>query len=288
VDLARDLITRRIFKVKRICAVLGVSRSNQYEHSKPRPKHYKKQDDPVVLKSILEVTKERSTYGYPRVTALINRKRKQELLPVWNEKRVFRVMQMNSLVLPKYTIKPKRPHLGQVITMKSNMRYCSDILEIKCWSGEKLYVAFSLDCHDREAMSWVAEKRPLYHGDIIRLIDQTITHRFGEFVTKLPYPIQWLTDQGPQYKAIQTVLYASGFGFDVRTTPAYSPESNGIAEAFVKAFKRDYVYVNELWTAESVLRRLPEWFADYNRNHPHSGLQMRSPLEYREALAQTQ
>jgi putative transposase len=52
----------------------------------------------------------------------------------------------------------------------------------------------------------------------------------------------------------------------------------------VKIFKRDYVYVNELWTAESVLRRLPEWFADYNRNHPHSGLKMKSPLEYREAV----
>ena len=237
----------------------------------------------MVLKSILEVTKERSTYGYPRVTALINRKRKQEFLPVWNEKRVFRVMQMHSLVLPKYTIKPKRPHLGQVITLNSNMRYCSDILEIKCWSGEKIYVAFSLDCHDREAMSYVAEKRPLYHGDIIRLIDQTVTHRYGEFVQKIPRPIQWLSDQGPQYKAIQTVMYASNLGFDVRTTPAYSPESNGIAEAFVKAFKRDYVYVNELWTAESVLRRLPEWFDDYNKNHPHSGLDMKSPLEYREA-----
>jgi integrase len=28
------------------------------------------------------------------------------------------------------------------------------------------------------------------------------------------------------------------------TTPAYSPESNGMAECFVKGFKRDYVYVN--------------------------------------------
>jgi hypothetical protein len=25
------------------------------------------------------------------------------------------------------------------------------------------------------------------------------------------------------------------------TTPAYSPESNGLAEAFIGAFKRDYV-----------------------------------------------
>ena len=278
------MIRRGKFKVARVCRVLSVSRSNQYENRKPRPARYRRKDDPVVLRSILEVTKDRGTYGYPRVTALINRDRRKSALQPWNEKRVLRVMQINKLTLQKsVSPPPKRPHLGQVITMKSNMRYCSDILEIRCWNSEKVFVAFSLDCCDREAMSYVAERRPLFHGDIIRLMDQTVTHRFGEFIEKLPYPIQWLSDQGPQYKAIETVAYGAAWGFDVRTTPAYSPESNGIAEAFVKLFKRDYVYVNELWTAESVLRRLPEWFADYNRNHPHSGLQMKSPLEYREA-----
>lgn len=58
-------------------------------------------------------------------------------------------------------------------------------------------------------MSFVAEKHPLFHGDIIKLIDQTVTHRFGEFAEKLPHEVQWLTDQGPQYKALQTVAYGA-------------------------------------------------------------------------------
>jgi putative transposase len=289
VDFAREVIRRGVFKLARVCRVLSVSRSNQYENRKARPSRYIRQDDGVVLKSILEVTKNRGTYGYPRVTALINRDRRKVPLSAWNEKRILRVMQMNKLTLQKSVSPiPKRPHLGQVITIKSNVRYCSDILEFRCWNAEKVYIAFSLDCCDREAISYVAEKRPLFHGDIIKLMDQTVTSRFGEFIEKLPQPIQWLSDQGPQYKAIQTVAYGTAWGFDVRTTPAYSPESNGMAEAFVKLFKRDYVYVNEIWTADSVIRRLPEWFADYNRNHPHSGLQMKSPLEYREAIKLTE
>jgi transposase InsO family protein len=73
-------------------------------------------------------------------------------------------------------------------------------------------------------------------------------------------------------------------GFLVRTTPAYSPESNGMAEAFVKCFKGDYVYLAELHDAESVLRQLGAWFDDYNDHHPHRGLGMKSPREVRNTI----
>jgi hypothetical protein len=52
------------------------------------------------------------------------------------------------------------------------------------------------------------------------------------------------------------------------TTPAYSPESNGLAEAFVKTFTRDYVGGAELRDAEFVLTPLGGWFADYNTQAP--------------------
>jgi hypothetical protein len=37
-----------------------------------------------------------------------------------------------------------------------------------------------------------------------------------------------------------------------------------MAEAFVKTFKRDYVYVNKLPDAVTVMEQLPKWFEDYN------------------------
>lgn len=276
------MISRGKYKLKRICCVLGISRANQYVNPKGRPHVYKKIDDQKVLKSILEHTKERATYGYQRVTALINRQRKKDGIARWNKKRILRVMRINNLILARSPLKQKRPHIGQVITMKSNVRWCTDIFEIRCWNGEKVFVAFSLDCHDREAMSFVAQKRAIFHHDIIELMDKTVTHRFGDFVEKIPHPIQWLSDNGPQFIANQLRTYGADWGLDMINTPSYSPESNGMAEAFVKLFKRDYVYTNEIWTAESVMRNLPIWFEDYNKHHPHSGLNMRSPLEYLE------
>jgi len=70
-------------------------------------------------------------------------------------------------------------------------------------------------------------------------------------------------------------------GLRSRTTPYYSPESNGMAESFIKTFKRDYVHMHPLYDARSVMEQLPRWFEDYNEYHPHKGLKMRSPRQYR-------
>lgn len=53
-----------------------------------------------------------------------------------------------------------------------------------------------------------------------------------------------------------------------------------MSEAFVKTLKRDYVQVMPLPNAETVLGLIDNWIEDYNDNHPHSGLKMRSPREF--------
>lgn len=53
-----------------------------------------------------------------------------------------------------------------------------------------------------------------------------------------------------------------------------------MSEAFVKRFKQDYVQVNELWDANEVLSNIPKWLNDYNENHPHKGLGMKSTREF--------
>src|SRR5205809_4313048 len=82
---------------------------------------------------------------------------------------------------------------------------------------------------------------------------------------------------GPQYTATASVLYAHELGLVPITTPAYSPESNGLAEAFVGTFKRDYVNGAELRDAETVLAQLGGWIDDYNtrRRIRHSACEAR-------------
>jgi len=157
VAIAKELVRRGRHKVARIARVLGVSRPNLHANPRPRPKRYTRQSDIVVRGEILDLLKARETYGYKRATGILNRTRRKLGLRPYSKKRIYRVMEMNKLLVPKRKLKLQREHTGKVMTIASNVRWCSDILQINCWSGEKVFVAFALDCHDREAMAhWSA------------------------------------------------------------------------------------------------------------------------------------
>ena len=267
--------------MKAIAETMGVSRTHQYEkrmnNRQDGKRFYHKTLDNQYLPLIRKIVDDRATYGYRRVTALLNRQLVNETV---NHKRVYRIMKKNDLLLQRYTGRPVRIYDGRVRMIRSNLRWCSDAFEIACWNGERIRVAFSLDCCDREIMSYVATTGGI-SGEMVRdLMAEAIEARFG-LVDRVPEKIQWLSDNGPAYIAHDTQNFARMMGMEVCTTPYYSPESNGMAESFVKTFKRDYVHMNPLHDARSVLEKIPEWFRDYNEYHPHKGLKMKSPMEYR-------
>ena len=116
-------------------------------------------------------------------------------------------------------------------------------------------------------------------GEMIRdMMLNCVESRFDAL--RAPHPVQWLADNGSAYTAGETVDFATALNLIACFTPVKSPESNGVCEAFVKTFKRDYAHMNPRPEAISLLRRLDLWFEDYNTNHPHSGLRFRSPREF--------
>jgi putative transposase len=272
--------------VKAVAEAMAVARSNPVERlkepvvRKPRPRP----DDERLLPMIREIVAERASYGYRRVTVLLNRRLAAEGHRRVNHKRIYRIMRINQLLLPRYRGRRERSHDGVVITLKSNLRWCSDVFTIRCWNGEAVQVLFSLDCYDRDVMGWLATSGGVSGAMVRDLMSESLQYRFPNALST-PHPIEWLSDNGPCYTARETCEFARSLGLVVCTTPTYSPESNGMAEAFVKTFKRDYVYVNRLPSAAEVIAQLPAWFADYNEVHPHKGLGMRSPREYLRAMS---
>jgi putative transposase len=110
-------------------------------------------------------------------------------------------------------------------------------------------------------------------------MQRAIAARFGE--ARPPAPIQWLSENGGIYTALDTICTAERLGLAPITTPAYSPQSNGMAEAFVNTLRRDYLAGADRGSAAAIVAQLPAWIADYNGVAPHSALAYRAPLEYR-------
>jgi putative transposase len=283
VDLARQLLAEERWPVSRVAKALGVSRPHLSATRSRDPVArgaYCKVEDGDLLQRIEAIVSARPSYGYRRVTALLNREQGQERV---NHKRVYRAMRRANLLLARHAPKPERPHDGKVVTLKSDLRWCSDGFQIRCWNGERVHVVFSLDCCDREAIAWHASTADPCAIDIQDLMAVTIEARFGS--STVAHPVEWLSDNGPPYTAGETRRFGRNHGLLVRNTPSYSPESNGMAESFVKTFKRDYVYLADVSDAETVLAQIEDWFLDYNEHHPHKGLKMLSPRQFRRQVA---
>jgi len=273
-----------------VAKTLDVSRSNLHDRlnggSKPRRRYHKAQDA-ALLPLIERLVGQRPTYGYRRITAVLNRVLRARGLDPVNHKRVYRIMKINDLLLERSGQPlPERSHDGKVVMIRSNLRWCSDGLEFTCWDGEVIRLAFIIDACDREVIAWTAVAGAGISGSDVRdMMLMAVERRFG--TCRTPETIEMLSDNGSPYTARETRIFARQLGLKPCFTPVKSPQSNGMAEAFVHTFKRDYVQVNPLLDAETVLKLIGGWIEDYNENHPHSALKWRSPREFRRAQTET-
>ena len=268
--------------MKAVAETLGVARSNLVERAgKPaRPRGpYRKPEDAALLPAIRRIVDERPTYGYRRITALVNRLLRARGEPVVNATRVLRIMRVHGLTLERHTaLRPGRTHDGVVVALRSNVRWCSDHLELHPRDGNVVRILFAVDACDREVIAWSATTAGV-SGEMVRdLMVACVERRFG--ATRAPHAVKWLSDNGSAYIAKQTSETATALGLCLAFTPVRSPESNGIAEAFVKTLRRDYARLAILPDAETAMRLLPSWIEDYNTVHPHSGLRFLSPREF--------
>ncbi|EHB8338866.1 IS3 family transposase [Escherichia coli] len=284
VDSARALIARgwgvslvsRCLRVSRAQLHVILRRNDDWKDGR-RSRH---SDDTDVLLRIHHVIGELPTYGYRRVWALLRRQAELDGMPAINAKRIYRIMRQNALLLERKPAVPpsKRAHTGRVAVKESNQRWCSDGFEFRCDNGEKLRVTFALDCCDREALHWAVTTGGFNSETVQDVMLGAVERRFGN---ELPAsPVEWLTDNGSCYRANETRQFARMLGLEPKNTAVRSPESNGIAESFVKTIKRDYISVMPKPDGLTAAKNLAEAFEHYNEWHPHSALGYRSPREY--------
>ena len=267
-DSARALIARgwgvslvsRCLRVSRAQLHVILRRTDDWMDGR-RSRHT---DDTDVLLRIHHVIGELPTYGYHRVWALLRRQAELDGMPAINAKRVYRIMRQNALLLERKPAVPpsKRAHTGRVAVKESNQRWCSDGFEFRCDNGEKLRVTFALDCCDREALHWAVTTGGFNSETVQDVMLGAVERRFGNDLPSSP--VEWLTDNGSCYRANETRQFARMLGLEPKNTAVRSPESNGIAESFVKTIKREYISIMPKPDGLTAAKNLAEAFEHYN------------------------
>ncbi|WP_409247171.1 IS3 family transposase [Enterobacter hormaechei] len=289
-DSARALVAKgrgialvsRTMGVSRAQLSLRINRSAGWQDRRCNRRN--DEADAEILSDILGIISDMPSYGYRRVWGILRKQRRTEGLAPVNAKRLYRIMsEHNLLLLHDKPERPKREHKGKIAVAESDMRWCSDGFEFGCDNGEKLRVTFALDCCDREAIDWAASTGGYDSSTVQDVMLRSVEKRFGD---RLPdTPVQWLTDNGSAYTAHETRRFARELNLEPCTTAVSSPQSNGMAERFVKTMKEDYIAFMPKPDVRTALQNLAAAFTHYNENHPHSALGYHSPREYRRQRA---
>ncbi len=208
--------------MKAVCRVLAVSRSHVHDlHQrgddwKDGRKGRTPTGDVQLLTEIRAQIANLPSYGYRRACALVNRQRAAQDDARVNPKRTYRVMAQAGLLLPKAPRRRQssRVHDGKVAVQRSDLRWCSDGLKIKCDSGQTVTATFAKDCCDREVMAWRAWEGKGLPGEPVReMLIEAVENRFGT-VEAIPagHRLEFLTDNGGAYIAADTRAVARSLG----------------------------------------------------------------------------
>lgn len=268
-----ELVGKRSVSVGRACELLGVARSSYYYEPtsrEPRP------IDPEVRAAVLDVCRERISFGYRRVTAMVRRSLKRAI----NAKQVLRIMRYEKLVLDP-RLPPARVrlplHPGRQITSAPDLAYSMDGKYIKV--GAKWYYLQSIiECCTSEWLGYVLEPR-MTNKEAIAVLEKVVLERFPA-TGKAP-GIELRVDNGSAYTSDDFREAAEVLGFKLAFIQPRTPEDNGVVESFHAGLDRDYLDIVGFDTIEDARVVIAKAFVDYNTIKPKKRLGWLTPDEYR-------
>jgi putative transposase len=192
-------------------------------------------------------------------------------------------MKKHGLLLARHTGRRRpREHGGQVATLRSNTRWCSDGLEFTCWNGEIVRVAFALDCHDREVIGWVATTAGI-SGEMIRdMMVRCVEQRFGAI--QAPHPVQWLSDNGSIFAAHKTIEIAVALNL----VPCFTPPRKSGEQRHGRGLRQNLQarLCSGQPGAKCRCRTLPDRYLDGGLQHRASAFPAGLPLTPEHILSQ--
>jgi transposase InsO family protein len=261
---------------RRLCALVGISRSWWRERAQPR----EPDETAGALRAAIEQIVQASPgYGYRRVTHALRREGW-----VVNAKRVLRVMREESLlcrrkrrIVPTTNSRHGLGHFPNLVRDRvprgPTQVWVADITYIRLPSAF-CYLAAMVDAWSRRCVGW----------ELSSTIDTDLTLAALEraIATRQPAPgLIHHSDHGVQYASGRYVDRLAQIGAQVSMAAVGNVYENAMAESFFATLKREEVYLHEYRTLAEAAANLERFLNDvYNHKRLHSSLGYCPPSEF--------
>lgn len=271
---------REEFSVKRMCQLLGVTRSGYYAWQSETTSLRDSENQVLVEQIRVEYKTSRQTYGSPRIWASLLRQgivcgrhrvarlmRREGIRPQKRHKRYPVTTQRQRGVIPA----PNRLNQNFFATT-ANTKWVSDFTYIDTAEGW-LYLAIILDLFSRKVVGWAMSEH----------MNTTLVETALHMALQTRQPDASLlhhSDQGSQYT---TAAYQSSLvdrNIQLSMSRVGNCYDNAVAESFFGTLKAECVsrqFATHVQARTTLFEYIEVW---YNRQRLHSTLGYLSPVEF--------
>ena len=276
---------RDAFEVKRLCAVLHVSRSSFYAWLAAAPARAARADaDTALAERIRAIHDTDTAQGVPRITAELNDGAPPETRV--NHKRVARVMRQAQIAglrlrrrvrttIPDPAEQTVPDLLGRDFTASApNQRYVGDITYLPIGDGSNLYLATVIDCFSRRLAGWAIAEH--MRTDLITDALSAARHSRGSLAGAIFH-----SDHGAQYTSKAFAALCDQLGVTQSMGAVGTSADNALAESFNATLKRETLRGGHRWPDAATCRReVFRWVTRYNTRRRHSYCGQQAPIIY--------
>ncbi|MCI2923711.1 IS3 family transposase [Staphylococcus hominis] len=264
------------YSIKLILEVLNIPKSTYYRW---KNKTYK--NDNVTQKVIELCEANHYTYGYRKITALIN----QCYTSPINHKRVQRIMQkhhLNCRVRLKKTTRIGKPYYK---TDNLLQRQFKASCPMEVLTTDITYLPFG------HSMLYLSSIMDIYNGEIVayKIDDKQDQSLVNDTLNQIDIPEGCIlhSDQGSVYTSYAYYQLCEEKGIIRSMSRKGTPADNAPIESFHSSLKSETFYINNQLNSSNhiVIDIVEKYIKNYNNNRIQQKLGYLSPVKYRELAA---
>jgi transposase InsO family protein len=254
-----------------------LSRSSYYAKNRviTKNKAKKTEDDKYIADKIKQIQSKHPSWGYPRIT---NWLKKREGIHI-NEKRIYRIMQENGLLIKNKPNKAVRSNNNKNKPKpdKPNQWWGTDMTKFLVPEIGWVYLIVVIDWFTKKCIGW--------HVDIFGRSKEWLKALDMAVINQCPngsrgMRIHLMSDNGSQPTSLLYMNECKNLGIEQAFTSYNNPKGNADTERFIRTIKEECIWLNEFNYLLESREKIGASIEEYNNLYVHSSLDGISPVEF--------